>query len=294
MAGKFKSGPGVKQGAFGKHKVDPCLLALTEKMKTEATSGTSSQAISASAHGEKGFSGQLSNMLSALLSAESINGSKGLEGFQDYAGSQDGTALMGLRTGDPKVEILDLNISRGEDMPDEVGKAYFSQISERADKALQAIFTQDRGEDSGRLFGRGILDKIVEKTLLYTKNGQDTIKIDLKPEFLGHLQIRVATRNDRVMVRIMTEAPLVREIIEDNLNHLRSALQNQGLRIDELDVFIPSSPETYNEEYEQSSLLNHDDSRHKDANVASQGEEEEDCMPVQMRGTGTNLIDCFV
>ena len=40
------------------------------------------------------------------------------------------------------------------------------------------------------------------------------------------------------MVRILTDQPVVKEIIETHLNHLKSELANQGLTIDKFDITV--------------------------------------------------------
>jgi len=84
------------------------------------------------------------------------------------------------------------------------------------------------------------LDQIVEKVVYHLKNGHGEVKIDLKPDFLGQVRLQIATENHQVTVRIFTELPAVKEMIENSLHQLRTELQQQGLKIDGLEVFISS------------------------------------------------------
>jgi flagellar hook-length control protein FliK len=70
------------------------------------------------------------------------------------------------------------------------------------------------------------------------KNEQSEIKIDLKPEFLGNVRMQIVSENQQVSVRILTEAPAVRDMIETGLQQLRSELQSQGLQVDRLEVAV--------------------------------------------------------
>jgi flagellar hook-length control protein FliK len=50
--------------------------------------------------------------------------------------------------------------------------------------------------------------------------------------------MQIITESQQVTVRILTEYPMVKELIENNLQQLKSELQNHGLEIDELDVSV--------------------------------------------------------
>ena len=82
------------------------------------------------------------------------------------------------------------------------------------------------------------LKQIVNKAAFNLENGRSEFKIDLKPETLGHLKMQILTENHHVTVRILTENPLVKEIIESNLVQLKANFQNQGLEIEKFDVSV--------------------------------------------------------
>jgi flagellar hook-length control protein FliK len=84
----------------------------------------------------------------------------------------------------------------------------------------------------------GVFDQIVQRAVLQVRNEQSEIKIDLKPEFLGNVRMQIVSENQQVSVRILTEAPAVRDMIETGLQQLRSELQSQGLRVDRLEVAV--------------------------------------------------------
>jgi hypothetical protein len=83
-----------------------------------------------------------------------------------------------------------------------------------------------------------ILTQIVEKAVVNFRNGQTEIKIHLKPEFLGHLRMQISTENQQVMLKMLTDVPIAKEIIESNIHHLKAALQSHGLEMEEIDVCV--------------------------------------------------------
>jgi flagellar hook-length control protein FliK len=82
------------------------------------------------------------------------------------------------------------------------------------------------------------VNQIVQKAVLHLNGGQHEVRLDLKPDFLGHIRMQIITESQLVTVRILTEYPMVKELIENNLQQLKSELQNHGLEIDELDVSV--------------------------------------------------------
>jgi flagellar hook-length control protein FliK len=88
----------------------------------------------------------------------------------------------------------------------------------------------------------GIFDQIVQRAVVQVKTGQSEIKIDLKPDFLGNVRMQIVSENQQVSVRILTELPAVRDMIETGLQQLRSELQNQGLHVDRLEVAVSDDP----------------------------------------------------
>ena len=83
-----------------------------------------------------------------------------------------------------------------------------------------------------------VVKQLADRAAMDVNNGRTAIKINLKPEYLGYLKMEISTENYQVMVKIMTEIPLVKEIIESNINQLKAALAGHGLEMDDLDVFV--------------------------------------------------------
>ena len=91
---------------------------------------------------------------------------------------------------------------------------------------------------SVRAFQTTVMDQVVGKAALRTINGRSEIRIQLKPDFLGSVQMTVAGDKDQMMVRIMTDQPLVKEIIETHLHQLKAELHHQGLTIERFEVMV--------------------------------------------------------
>jgi len=99
--------------------------------------------------------------------------------------------------------------------------------------------TLTRTEDAAaKTFQTTVMDQIVDKAAIRSIHGRSEIQIRLKPEFLGNVQMNIAADKEQLVVRIMTDRPVVKEIIETHLHHLKTELQNQGLAIDKFEVMV--------------------------------------------------------
>ena len=85
-----------------------------------------------------------------------------------------------------------------------------------------------------------VMTQIVDKAVVQVRNGQKEMKIQLKPSFLGQMKMRIITENQQVTIRILTESPAVKDVIENHLYQLKADLGNHGLSVDRVDVFVSS------------------------------------------------------
>jgi len=100
-----------------------------------------------------------------------------------------------------------------------------------------------KGRDTAAAPGKtDVFDQIVQRAAVHVKNDQGEIRIDLKPEYLGHVRLQIVTDNQQVTVRILTELPMVRDMIENNIHQLKSDLQQQGLQVERVEVAVADDP----------------------------------------------------
>jgi len=78
----------------------------------------------------------------------------------------------------------------------------------------------------------------VQKAVLLLNNDQHEVRLELKPEFLGHIRMQIVTESQQVAIKIVAEFPFVKEMLENNLHQLKAVLQAQGLDIEELEVSV--------------------------------------------------------
>lgn len=93
-----------------------------------------------------------------------------------------------------------------------------------------------------------VIRQIVDSAKLRFKSGRGEMRIQLKPESLGHVRLDISTDQHQVMVKVVAELPAVKELLESHLPHLRAELQGQGLQIDKFDVSVGGDSASQNKE----------------------------------------------
>ena len=124
-----------------------------------------------------------------------------------------------------------------------------NQLAEKAFDLTSLSRQADTGQDGLKT---ETLDQIVRKAVIYIRNGQHEAKIDLKPEFLGHVRMQVITENHQVTVKILTEFGFVKEMIENSIHQLKADLQQQGLNVDKLEVVVANDADEHKHSHEKS------------------------------------------
>lgn len=83
-----------------------------------------------------------------------------------------------------------------------------------------------------------IVFQLADQISIQVRDGKGEIRIQLKPESLGRMEIKVEATAQGVSARISTESGAVKSYLESNLQMLLQTLQDQGLKIDRIQVTV--------------------------------------------------------
>jgi flagellar hook-length control protein FliK len=111
-----------------------------------------------------------------------------------------------------------------------------TQTSPKAFEMATAAKETEAGQSALR---NQTLEQIVRRAVVQVRgDGQHEARIDLKPDFLGHVHMKIITKNQQVTVKILTEFGFVKDMIENNIHQLKADLQQHGLEVDKVDVSV--------------------------------------------------------
>lgn len=110
-------------------------------------------------------------------------------------------------------------------------------LAEQLNKAEPLVIeASTKVETTEKVTAKEILPQIVERTQLMVAGGYHEMELNLQPENLGKLHLKISLENQLVTAHFLAESQQVKEIIESNLSQLRQKLQATGLQIDKLQV----------------------------------------------------------
>lgn len=91
---------------------------------------------------------------------------------------------------------------------------------------------------NSNLNSQDVLNQIVRKAELMVKSNNSQMKIELYPEFLGKLTIKVMVEEGAVTAKFITDNHQVKQMLEANLGMLRQSLESQGMRVERAEVDV--------------------------------------------------------
>lgn len=93
-----------------------------------------------------------------------------------------------------------------------------------------------------------IIEQVANKIQINVGDEGSEMTLQLKPENLGKLDMKISIERGIVVARFVAESQMVKEVIESNFNTLKDALQEKGLAVQELSVFVGNDPNYQNQQ----------------------------------------------
>lgn len=100
--------------------------------------------------------------------------------------------------------------------------------------------TEDLSGKVGETKANDIVRQVVEQTQLHVKQGVTSLEMQLYPEHLGKVLVQVVTHDGNITAQITAESEAAKSALESQLTLLKENLNNQGLKIENVEVTIAS------------------------------------------------------
>lgn len=161
-------------------------------------------------------------------------------------------------------------------------------------KPSSTIFVEKDPTLTADSFRSQNLDPIVERIAVSVRGNQSEARIALKPDHLGSIRLQIATDNGIVNIKIMTEFPMARDLLESHLPQLKTELQQQGLDLDEFTVTLDKEAQDFRREdrRQQGTFRPPSDPGRRDAHADRPGHDRPENPPTAKRSTATG-VDFF-
>jgi flagellar hook-length control protein FliK len=96
--------------------------------------------------------------------------------------------------------------------------------------------------DAAKSIYQNVVDQIREGISLSANKDGGQVRLNLKPESMGQLDMRIAVRNESVQIIMTVENEKVHQAMNAHIDDLKTALQNQGLKVDKIEVALQYQP----------------------------------------------------
>lgn len=125
--------------------------------------------------------------------------------------------------------------SRPEEAPltEQPAEQFLVQLQKAAEQVDEVSGTQSLSAEI-----REIANQILDKVRVIVAPDTTTLEIQLTPEHLGKVHLTVTEQDGKMTARFLTENQLSREAIERNLVQFKEMLQEQGLKVDTIEVTV--------------------------------------------------------
>ncbi len=127
------------------------------------------------------------------------------------------------------------------------GKKDASEIANNKEFS-KLVDTKNMQQDEAKEISKNdILAQINNKMQAKNINGQQKITLQLTPESLGKITIELSKGKDGLQAKMLTDNAQVRDMLEKNIDGLKSTLANQGVTVNNVSVKVASASETASE-----------------------------------------------
>ena len=101
--------------------------------------------------------------------------------------------------------------------------------------------------EAQRITKEEILDQITDKMKFVTKKDFSELEVQLKPESLGKLTLKLVLEKGEMTARFIVENNRVKEVVESSFSELKDVLNEKGINIQNLNVTVGQDKQKFND-----------------------------------------------
>lgn len=172
--------------------------------------------------------------IGAALSSAALNLSS--QASPDASGKDSSSSSNG-QTPEPRTEYSSIEsalAASGFEVPPAGEKAAVPLTAGTSTAAAlaSAMLTNTETESSGNA------QELVRHAQILMKNGGGEMKMQLKPEGVGEVTLKVAVKDGQVAIQMLTESDSAKKLLESNLDDLKTSLAQNKLHVDALKIEV--------------------------------------------------------
>lgn len=160
-------------------------------------------------------------------------------------------------------------------------------------------FEMSQSQSCSRVDTTDIIRQIVDSMSISNTTEESAINLQLTPESLGRMYINVSQKNSEISARIAVSNEAVKEALQTQMVNLKEALNNSGIRVNEVEITVAShefernlEQGAANDSRQQESTNSYNGSNSSDSGIDSdmmQDRAEERLVTQIMRDNGNSV-----
>lgn len=182
------------------------------------------------------------------------------------------------------------NESSSDNTNDTFKKSNTTQVENFLDHIATNVTTTETtfsGELSTVTTIREIANQIIEEIKVVIKPSQTSMELQLNPENLGKVQLTLTSKEGIMTAQFTTQTQMAKEAIESQLQVLKQNLENQGVKVEAIEVNVSNFSFTGNNEAGKGQ----ESGTHKGKKVFRMDVAEDVEASVEVPPTQTSLLD---
>lgn len=116
------------------------------------------------------------------------------------------------------------------------------------DNQVETVQAQIPVQKSEPISKAEIINQIVKKAEVVIAEGKQEMRIQLEPENLGKLTLKLAVEKGLITAKFVAESQEVKQVIESNFNALKDMLQEKGLDVQNFSVSVGQDSKEFNKD----------------------------------------------
>ena len=136
------------------------------------------------------------------------------------------------------------------------------------------------------------IEEIVNEARMILRRGKSQIRMELEPKTLGKMEMNITMENSKLIAKIRVDSQEVKNLFTDNINKLKDSLNEEGVQIQRIDVFVRDGQNNftrYNFSENKQGFYNHY-RENKPSNYNEYEEKESNLLSI-VRNMGYNTIE---
>lgn len=106
------------------------------------------------------------------------------------------------------------------------------------DQALNNIKASSATTEAVNVTAKDIIEQVVNGSKIILSDDKSEMVMNLKPDSLGKLMLKIVTEKGIVMAKFTVENSQVKEILESNMQLLKDSLEKQGYNVENINVSV--------------------------------------------------------